>query len=104
MRTAELLQITIVECLRAKTGPIDPATSKLLKLSMFRRSIFAAISRIQLDCDFRDLEHSESTAHCFQNLFDLRRCKQRRSSATEIDRIDIAWLLNFSPSGDLAHD
>src|SRR5207244_12868183 len=39
-----------------------------------------------------------------QNLCDLRRCKQRRSSATEIDRIDIARLLNFSPSGDLAHD
>src|SRR5437588_8770869 len=104
MRTAELLQVAIVECLRAKTGSIDPAASKLLKLSVFRRGARAAISRIQLDCRLRAIQHLESIADRFQNLFDLRRRKSRRSAATQVDRIDIARLLNFSPSGDFAND
>src|SRR6266567_8147555 len=104
MRTAELFQIAVVECLRTKTGSIDPATTKLWKLSPFRRGTYAAISRIQLDCHFRAIKHLEAIADRFQNLFDLRRRKQRRSSATKIDRIDIARRLNFAPSGDLAHD
>src|SRR5205814_1430361 len=95
MRTPELFQLAIVECLRPKTGSIDPAATKLQKLFPFRRGTYAAISRIQLDCHFRAIEHLESIADRFQNLFDLRRRQQRRSSATEIDRIDIARLLNF---------
>src|SRR6266568_6765352 len=101
MRTAELFQIAVVKCLRPKTGSIDPATTKLWKLSAFRHGIYAAISRIQLDCHFRAIEHLEAIADRFQNLFDLRRRKQRRSAATKIDRIDIVWLLNFAPGGDL---
>src|SRR5437660_9524912 len=104
MRTAELLQIPIVECLRAKTGSIDSTATKLLKLSAFRHDTCATISRIQLDCDFHAIQYLESIVDRFQNLFDLRRRKQRGSSATQIDRIDIARLLNFSPGGDLARD
>src|SRR5437016_10544117 len=50
MRTPELFQLAIVECLRPKAGSFDPAATKLKKLFLFRHRTYAAISRIQVDC------------------------------------------------------
>src|SRR6185503_2372409 len=81
MRTAQLRQCRIVKRLRTKARAVHAETSKRTQL------IVRHGTGIHLHCYLRTTVDVELTMHLRENPIELVRRQQRRSTATEINRI-----------------